>query len=126
VPQFSIFSVDGFEFVDTILRLARPNRSFELAADAHWYSYIHWYNIGYTEHTMVKKLTKHGNSLALVIDRPVLDILKIDAETPLEISTDGVRLIIVPAQPASRKEAFDAAQEWAHRRYGKAFEKLAK
>jgi len=84
VPQFSIFSVDGFEFVDTILRLARPNRSFELAADAHWYSYIHWYNIGYTEHTMVKKLTKHGNSLALVIDRPVLDILKIDAETPTE------------------------------------------
>jgi hypothetical protein len=28
---------------------------------------------------MVKKLTKHGNSLALVIDRPILDLLKIDA-----------------------------------------------
>jgi hypothetical protein len=26
---------------------------------------------------MVKKLTKHGNSLALVIDRAVLDLLKI-------------------------------------------------
>jgi hypothetical protein len=30
---------------------------------------------------MVKKLTKHGNSLALVIDRPILDLLKIDVET---------------------------------------------
>ena len=31
---------------------------------------------------MVKRLTKHGNSLALVIDRGVLDLLEIDAETP--------------------------------------------
>ncbi|MEN6532481.1 MAG: AbrB/MazE/SpoVT family DNA-binding domain-containing protein [Bryobacteraceae bacterium] len=75
---------------------------------------------------MVKKLTKHGNSLALVIDRPVLDLLKIDAETPLDISTDGARLIIAPASPASRNRKFNAAQEWAHRRYGKAFEKLAR
>lgn len=76
---------------------------------------------------MVKKLTKHGNSLALVIDRPVLDLLKIDAETPLDITTDGTRLIIAPAEPATtRRQKFDAAQEWAHRRYGKAFEKLAK
>jgi hypothetical protein len=27
---------------------------------------------------MVKKLTKHGNSLALVIDRPILELLRID------------------------------------------------
>ena len=38
---------------------------------------------------MVKKLTKHGNSLALVIDRPILNLLKIDSEAPLDISTDG-------------------------------------
>lgn len=75
---------------------------------------------------MVKKLTKHGNSLALVIDRPVLDLLKIDADTPLDISTDGARLIIAPASPASRKQKFDQAQERAHQRYGKTFEKLAK
>ena len=76
---------------------------------------------------MLKKLTKHGNSLALVIDRPVLDLLKIDAETPLDLSTDGRRLIIEPATAAgSRRKKFDAAQKWAHKRYGKAFEKLAK
>ena len=74
---------------------------------------------------MVKKLTKHGNSLALVIDRPILDLLKIEAETPLEISTDGRQLIVAPAKPSARRKKFDAAQEWAHKRYGKAFRKLA-
>jgi antitoxin component of MazEF toxin-antitoxin module len=74
---------------------------------------------------MVKKLTKHGNSLALVIDRPILDLLKIDAETPLDISTDGQRLIVAPAATSDRQAKFDAAQEWAHRRYGKAFKRLA-
>ena len=74
---------------------------------------------------MLKKLTKHGNSLALVIDRPILDLLKIDTDTPLDISTDGKRLIVVPAQQSERRKRFDAAQEWAHKRYGKAFRKLA-
>jgi len=74
---------------------------------------------------MLKKLTKHGNSLALVIDRPILDLLKIDTDTPLDISTDGKRLIVAPARTSERRKRFDAAQEWTHKRYGKAFKKLA-
>jgi antitoxin MazE len=74
---------------------------------------------------MVKRLTKHGNSLALVIDRPILDLLKIDTETPLDISTDGHRLIVAPAAQSERRRKFDAAQRTAHQRYGKAFKRLA-
>lgn len=74
---------------------------------------------------MVKKLTKHGNSLALIIDKPILDLLKIDSDTPLEVSTDGKQLIIAPSKPSARRNKFDAAQEWAHKRYGAAFQKLA-
>jgi len=74
---------------------------------------------------MVKKLTKHGNSLALVIDRPILDLLKIDPETPLDVSTDGKQLIVAPAKPSARRKKFQAAQELAHKRYGQAFRKLA-
>jgi antitoxin MazE len=74
---------------------------------------------------MVKRLTQHGNSLALVIDRPILDLLKIDAETPLDISTDGRRLIVAPAEQSERHQRFEAAQRTAHKRYGKAFKKLA-
>ena len=46
--------------------------------------------------SMVKKLTKMGNSLGIVIDKPILDLLKITPETQVEISTDGDRLIIQP------------------------------
>lgn len=74
---------------------------------------------------MVKKLTKHGNSLALVIDRPILDLLKIDPDTPLDVSTDGRQLVISPVKPSARRKKFEAAQEWAHNRYEKAFRKLA-
>jgi len=74
---------------------------------------------------MLKRLTKHGNSLALVIDRPILDLLKIDSETPLDLSTDGHRLIIAPAEPSAKRQKFEAAQRTAHERYGKAFKKLA-
>jgi antitoxin MazE len=74
---------------------------------------------------MVKKLTKHGNSLALVIDRPILDLLKIDPDTPLEVSTDGKQLIVAPAKPSARRKKFEEAQKLAHQRYGKAFQKLA-
>jgi antitoxin component of MazEF toxin-antitoxin module len=74
---------------------------------------------------MIKKLTKHGNSFALVIDRPVLDLLRIDPETPLDVSTDGERLIIAPAKPSERRKRFEKAQKIAHERYGRAFQRLA-
>jgi len=43
----------------------------------------------------------------------------------LEISTDGKRLIVGPADLSPRRKKFVAAQEWAHKRYGKTFKKLA-
>ena len=64
-------------------------------------------------------------SLGLIIDRPILDLLKIDPDTPLEVSTDGQRLMVAPLKESSRCKKFDAAQDWAHKRYGKAFQKLA-
>ena len=74
---------------------------------------------------MLKKLTKHGNSLALVIDRPILDLLKIDADTTLDISTDGEKLTIGPAKPSDRRRRFEGAQAKAHQQFGTAFQKLA-
>lgn len=50
---------------------------------------------------MIKKLCLVGNSLGLVIERPLLEILGIDRNTPLDISTDGKRLIIEPVTMAT-------------------------
>ncbi len=74
---------------------------------------------------MTKKLTRHGNSLALVLDRPVLDLLRIDGDTPLNISTDGQVLVVAPVRSEKREQDFKDAVAWSHRRYAKTFKKLA-
>jgi antitoxin component of MazEF toxin-antitoxin module len=66
---------------------------------------------------MIKRLTKHGNSLALVIDRPVLELLKIDHETPLEISTDGQVLIVSPVHDKRRRKEFEESVKGEGRKY---------
>jgi antitoxin component of MazEF toxin-antitoxin module len=73
---------------------------------------------------VIKKLTRHGNSRALVIDRSILDLLKIDDETPLEISTDGTRLIIEPVGDA-RRAAIEEALVEGRKRYGRMLKRLA-
>jgi len=45
---------------------------------------------------MVKKLKRIGNSQGIIIDKAVLELLKITMDTPLEIETDGQNLIIKP------------------------------
>jgi antitoxin component of MazEF toxin-antitoxin module len=74
---------------------------------------------------MVKMLTKHGNSLALVLDKPVLDLMKIDADTPLEITTDGQRLIISPQRDENRSKRFRASAAKMAKRYDKTLKRLA-
>jgi antitoxin component of MazEF toxin-antitoxin module len=84
----------------------------------------HWYTILRGRH-MIKNLVKHGNSWALVIDRPILDLLKIDPEGQLEITTDGQSMTIAPVNKDSRKAVVRAARKKINARYGKAFKKLA-
>ena len=74
---------------------------------------------------MLKHLTKHGNSMALVIDRGVLDLLNIDAETPLAVTTDGQCLILTPVRTPKRQRQFRKALEAVNRRHGRALKQLA-
>lgn len=74
---------------------------------------------------MIKTLTKHGNSLALVIEKPVLDLLGADAETPFDVTTDGQVLVLSPIRDDQRREAFKDALNKVNARYPKALKKLA-
>ncbi|MFO0836985.1 MAG: AbrB/MazE/SpoVT family DNA-binding domain-containing protein [Phycisphaerae bacterium] len=74
---------------------------------------------------MLKTLTKHGNSYALIIDRAILELLKITPETPLEVSTDGKTLTIAPLADAKRRARVVAALDRTNRRHGRALRKLA-
>ena len=74
---------------------------------------------------MVKTLTKTGNSLALILDRPLLEAAGIDASTPLEISTDGDVIVISPQRSGKRNQKLRRVVDRMHERYGGVFRRLA-
>lgn len=74
---------------------------------------------------MIKTLTNHGNSLALIIERAVLDLLNIDKDTPLEVTTDGTNLIVSPVSSKTREKSFRAALKKVNKNHGKTLKKLA-
>lgn len=74
---------------------------------------------------MVKHLTQHGNSAALVIDKAVLEILHITMKTPLELVTDGRNLIISPVTHSRRTARFRTALATVNRRHAKTLRALA-
>ena len=75
---------------------------------------------------MIKHLTAHGNSSALVIDKAILDLLKINTKTSLQISTDGKNLIISPVDNARRQERFASALAKVNQRHSATLKELAK
>jgi antitoxin component of MazEF toxin-antitoxin module len=75
---------------------------------------------------MIKTLTRHGNSYAVVIDKPILELLNIAPETPLEISTDGSSIRIAPAWDSVKAARLNLARKIMIEKYGKTFRKLAK
>ncbi len=75
---------------------------------------------------MVKKLSAVGNGLGLVIERPILDLLNITADTPLEVKTDGEALIIRPVKEMPRVERALAAADRVMDAHEATYQKLAK
>jgi antitoxin component of MazEF toxin-antitoxin module len=74
---------------------------------------------------MVKKLTRTGNSLALVLERPILEATGIDDETPLEVSTDGDVIIVSPVRSHQRTAKLRKILGELHRKHAGAFRRLA-
>lgn len=60
---------------------------------------------------MVKHLTKIGSSLGLVIEKPILELLRIDRSTALDVRTDGDALIIRPIRVMDADQALRLARE---------------
>ena len=71
---------------------------------------------------MVRKLSKHGDVLALVLEPSILERLGIDENTVLEIRTNGKGIYI---QPTSGDDDLDAVMQEIEDRYEAVFQKLA-
>ena len=74
---------------------------------------------------MRKRLTKTGNSLALVLDRPLLEATGIGAETTVEVSTNGDVIVISPVRTKKRALKLGSALEEINARYAGVFKRLA-
>lgn len=75
---------------------------------------------------MVKKLTRTGNSVAVVLDKAILDAAGLDEGATVEVSTDGQVIVIAPVKVAEDAERLRLAEDWAHATYAGAFQRLAK
>ena len=68
---------------------------------------------------MIKQLQKVGNSRGIILDRPILDLLKIDENASFEVSQEKGGLFL---RPLSINEAYKIISK----RHGKSLRKLAK
>jgi antitoxin MazE len=73
---------------------------------------------------MRKRLTAIGNSLGVVIEKPILDLLDIDRDTELEMRTDGKILILEPVR--KRRQRVAQAARRVMGAHDETFRKLAK
>ncbi len=74
---------------------------------------------------MRKKLSAIGNSLGIVIEKPILELLNIDRDTELEVTTDGNRLVLEPVRDAKR-ERVKRSHAKVMAKHAETFRKLAK
>ena len=74
---------------------------------------------------MIKKLKRHGNSMALVIEKPMMEALGITEETPLQVTVNGNALVVTPANVGVGPERMKAITKELRKRYGPMLKRLA-
>lgn len=74
---------------------------------------------------MIKTLTKHGNSHALLIERGVMEQLGITADTPLQLSVTGDQLVVTPVHVGVGTEQVKDAMDTVRKTYGDTLKRLA-
>jgi antitoxin MazE len=74
---------------------------------------------------MIKKLTRTGNSVALVLDKPLLDQLGLDENAEVELSTNGQVLVVTPKRSAARERKFREAVTKINEKYAGLFRRLS-
>jgi antitoxin component of MazEF toxin-antitoxin module len=74
---------------------------------------------------MTKMLQKHGNSLALVIDKTMLEALHMTPDTPVHITFHGSSMTVTPVSVGIPPEELDATIARLRPRYRKMLKNLA-
>jgi len=75
---------------------------------------------------MKKRLVKHGNSRALVIDKALLEVMNLADDDEVQISINGDQLIVTPVRGEDEgQKRFEQAVERTVEQYDDLFRRLA-
>jgi antitoxin component of MazEF toxin-antitoxin module len=74
---------------------------------------------------MVKTLQRHGNSHALVIEKPLMEALGITSRSQLQVSVSGASLVVTPVNVGLGRPAVARSVAKLRRRYGRMLRNLA-
>jgi antitoxin component of MazEF toxin-antitoxin module len=75
---------------------------------------------------IVKKLTRLGNSSALVVDRTLMELMDIDADTPLKVTVEGRRMTVEPLDEKERAARFEEVMKKTGKTNAELFRRLSK
>ncbi len=85
-----------------------------------------WYNIEVTEKIMIKQLRKVGNSTALLLDKPLLELLGIGDRDQVQLTVTNGSLLVTPVQPGTvSEETFKACVGRVMKKRRKLLERLS-
>ena len=73
---------------------------------------------------MTKKLIRHGNSAAVVLDKALLELLNVEMDTPLEVTTDGRSIIISPQSGITAESDLLESLNKVNQKHGSVLRKL--
>lgn len=74
---------------------------------------------------MIKRLQKHGNSVALIIEKPVMEALGINEATPLQVTVNGNALVVTPANVGVGPDRMKGIVKDIRKKYGPMLKRLA-
>lgn len=75
---------------------------------------------------MIRHLQKHGNSVALVFDKTMLESLNMTGDTRVQVTLNGSSLTVTPINVGVPDDELEAAIARLRPRYKKMLENLAK
>ncbi len=74
---------------------------------------------------MIKTLQRHGNSHALVLDKPILEMLAASADARFQLTVSGGSLIVTPVNTGVGRAETDRIFDRLQPRYGEMLQRLA-
>jgi antitoxin component of MazEF toxin-antitoxin module len=73
----------------------------------------------------LKHLTRQGNSLAMIIDRPILEMADMDEKTLFSLTADKDKIVLERVSEKEIEQRFSAASAKVQKRFGRMFKRLA-